>query len=180
MMHGLLLLLYAAIVRGMSVKAPPMRVVVTGAGGSVGFHVVKKLIRSKTFEPVALIRASDRKGKKALQQLGLSPSQIVQADITDRSSLKGAFKGATKCIMCTSATPKMKLWARFISFLLRLFGIKRQASTSELYYPKVRIGPPGKHPFVLFHPQAHQPRCFSTNHYRGKNRSSSISLAKKM
>jgi len=143
-MRWIFLSAVVVVVHGLTAtKAPPLRVVVTGAAGSVGFHVVQKLVRSKTFEPIALIRQGDRKGSKALEKLGLAPSQIVRADITDKSSLKGVFRGAKKVIMCTSATPRMKLWARLLTFVLRLFGIKRPASINDLYYPR------GQEPFLV-------------------------------
>ena len=68
----------------------PTKVVVTGAGSSVGYLCFKKLLsRRKAFSPVGLVR--DKKGYNELLKLGATPDQIRIGDITNKESLKGVF-----------------------------------------------------------------------------------------
>jgi NAD(P)H-binding len=113
---------------------PQYKVVVTGASTSVGYLVFKKLLKSKTFVPVGLVR--DRQGYRELKKLGADDSQIKIGDITKRDSLQGVFDDAKKVVLCTSARPKKKFWYRIISFLLKLIGKERPPKTSDMYYPK--------------------------------------------
>ena len=118
-----------------SLSSPaPMKVVVTGASTSVGYLVFKKLIRSKNFQTVGLVR--DKFGFRELKKLGVGDDQIRIGDITNRDTLRGVFDDASKVIMCTSARPKKKFWFRFLNFLLRLIGRSRLPHANDLYYPK--------------------------------------------
>ena len=121
------------ICNGFSSRAP-IKVVITGASTSVGYLVFKKLLKSKAFLPVGLVR--DKNGMKELKKLGVADDQIRIGDITDRDTLTGVFDGATKVVMCTSARPKKTFWFIFTNFLLRLIGRDRSPSASDLYYPK--------------------------------------------
>ena len=112
----------------------PVKVVVTGASTSVGYLVFKKLLRSKNFLTVGLVR--DKHGFHELKKLGVADDQIRIGDITDRSTMAGVFDDASKVIMCTSARPKKKFWFRVINFLLRLIGRDRPPQATDLYYPK--------------------------------------------
>lgn len=111
----------------------PVRVVVTGASTSVGYLVFKKLLKSKTFFPVGLVR--DKAGCRELKRLGVGEEQIRIGDITDRTTLKGVFDGANKVVLCTSARPRKTWWFRIVNFLLKLIGRDRPATGKDLYYP---------------------------------------------
>eukprot|EP01041_Mallomonas_annulata_P011168 gene11168-23336_t len=115
-------------------KKAPTKVVVTGAGSSVGYYVFKKLLKSKSFTPVGLVR--DKNGEKQLIKLGAQPEQIFRVDITNKNSLKGVFDGASKAILCTSARPKKRLTFRIKSFFARIFGKTLSAKDKNLYYAK--------------------------------------------
>ena len=112
----------------------PVKVVVTGASTSVGYLVFKKLLKSKNFLPVGLVR--DKHGAKELRKLGVADDQIRIGDITQRDALTGVFDGVSKVVMCTSARPEKKFWFRIINFLLRLIGRDRPPQAMDLYYPK--------------------------------------------
>lgn len=112
----------------------PVKVVVTGASTSVGYLVFKKLLKSKNFLTVGLVR--DKLGFKELKKLGVGDDQIRIGDITNRDTLTGVFDDASKVIMCTSARPKKKFWFRFINFFLRFIGRDRPPQATDLYYPK--------------------------------------------
>ena len=129
----LFVVLSIASVQGFSAKAP-IKVVVTGAGTSVGYLVFKKLIKSKTFMPVGLVR--DKRSSQELKKLGVPEDQIRIGDITDRTTLKGLFDGANKVVLCTSARPLKKWWFYILSFFLKLIGKERPAKGTELYYKK--------------------------------------------
>jgi hypothetical protein len=112
----------------------PTRVVVTGASTSVGYLVFKKLLKSKNFQPVGLVR--DKHGFNELKKLGVDDDQIRIGDITNKNTLRGVFDKATKVVMCTSARPKKKFWFRIINFLLKLIKRDRPPQATDLYYPK--------------------------------------------
>ena len=112
----------------------PVKVVITGASTSVGFLVFKKLLKSKNFFPIGLVR--DKHGHKELKKLGVSDDQIKIGDITNRETLDGVFDGVSKVVMCTSARPKKKFWFRIINLLLRLIGRDQPPQATDLYYPK--------------------------------------------
>ena len=130
----LLLHLIVHRIDGFSATRPPLKVVVTGASTSVGYLVFKKLLKSKSFYPVGLVR--DRKGYKELKKLGVGDDQIRIGDITKRETMANVFDEANKVVMCTSARPKKKLWFIIINLILKLFGKERAPQTSDLYYPK--------------------------------------------
>lgn len=124
------------LVTSSSISRPtrPVKVVVTGAGNSVGFHVFKKLLAKKSILPIGLVR--DRPSFDRLVKLGADPSQIKIGDITDKASLKGVFDGVNKAVLCTTARPKSMLGYRFKNFFRKLVGRDRPPTTSELYYKK--------------------------------------------
>lgn len=122
-----------SLIESLSTRAP-VKVVVTGASTSVGYLVFKKLLRSKNFLTVGLVR--DKLGFKELKKLGVGDDQIRIGDITNRDTLTGVFDDVSKVIMCTSARPKKKFWFRFFNFFLRLIGRDRPPQATDLYYPK--------------------------------------------
>ena len=133
-LHAFVALEFVALqVSALSAK-PQYKVVVTGASNSVGYLVFKRLLKSKTFLPVGLVR--DKKGYRELKKLGADDNQIKIGDITKRDTLHGVFNDAKKVILCTTAQPKKKFWFNIISFLLRFIGKDRPPKTSDLYYPK--------------------------------------------
>lgn len=67
-----------------------MKVLVTGAGGFVGYEVVKNL-RSKGFDVRGLIR--NPKQKEKLEKLG---AEVILGDITDEKTINDAVKGVSK------------------------------------------------------------------------------------
>ena len=139
------LLSYKTVVRAMVLKMTATttltRVVVTGAGSSVGYECMRKLLkRNKQFYPIGLVR--DVKGVKALQSIGCAVDQIVVGDIVVKDTIKDLFVNCDKAILCTSASLKKKLWFRFRSWLhslllfLRIAKKSLTASPSDLYYPR--------------------------------------------
>jgi NAD(P)H-binding len=129
----LLLLRILTVTESLSTRAP-VKVVVTGASTSVGYLVFKKLLRSKNFFTIGLVR--DRIGFNELKKLGVGDDQIRIGDITNRDTLTGIFDEASKVIMCTSARPKKKFWFRIMNFFLRLIGRERIPQAADLYYPR--------------------------------------------
>ena len=129
----LVLLGILAVTESLSTRAP-VKVVVTGASTSVGYLVFKKLLRSKNFFTIGLVR--DRIGFNELKKLGVGDDQIRIGDITNRDTLTGIFDEASKVIMCTSARPKKKFWFRIMNFFLRLIGRERVPQAADLYYPR--------------------------------------------
>lgn len=83
------------------------KVVVTGAGSSVGYHVFKKLLNKKNFYPIGLVR--DQNDLQKLVKLGANIDQIRVGDICKKETLRGQFDGAEKCILCTSAKPRFDM-----------------------------------------------------------------------
>jgi NAD(P)H-binding len=129
----LVLLGILTVTESLSTRAP-VKVVVTGASTSVGYLVFKKLLRSKNFFTIGLVR--DRIGFNELKKLGVGDDQIRIGDITNRDTLTGIFDEASKVIMCTSARPKKKFWFRIMNFFLRLIGRERIPQAADLYYPR--------------------------------------------
>lgn len=110
------------------------KVVVTGASGSVGLLLFKKLLKKKQFYPIALVR--DNQSAKELEKLGAQSNQIVIGDIRDKSSISTLFKDANKVVLCTSAKPKKRLSFKIKKSLLSLVGQKIKPETNDLYYSK--------------------------------------------
>ena len=132
-MQILVLLGILTVTESLSTRAP-VKVVVTGASTSVGYLVFKKLLRSKNFFTIGLVR--DRIGFNELKKLGVGDDQIRIGDITNRDTLTGIFDEASKVIMCTSARPKKKFWFRIMNFFLKLIGRERIPQAADLYYPR--------------------------------------------
>jgi hypothetical protein len=142
----LLLLALLASNDALSTKSPT-KVVIAGAGSSVGFLTFKKLMRRRKFSPIALV--SNDKEYKALKKLGASDEQIKICDITQKSTLKGLFSGADKVVICSTAAPKKRLGFRIKNFLRGLkfwtpkVGRKKAPAASDMYYEK------GKRPYEV-------------------------------
>lgn len=114
----------------------PTRVVVTGAGSSVGLALFKKLVaKTGKFEPIALVRTEQAR-RELLALPGVTPAQVRVGDITDKESIHGLFQGATKAVLCTSATPARSLGYRVKNFFRSLAGRTRAPRLAELSYPK--------------------------------------------
>lgn len=111
------------------------RVVVTGAGSSVGLLVFKKLLRRK-YPVVGLVR--DKRGEESLKKLGATPDQIKIGDITKKETLAGVFTGANKAILCTSTRPQKKLSFRIKNFIksIILRQPKEKPQATDLYFKK--------------------------------------------
>ena len=77
-----------------------MGILVTGATGNVGAHVVTELLRRGRD-----VRAFTRDPARAAQRLG-SGSEIVQGDFTDRASLRRAMSGYSLLVLSSSNHPK--------------------------------------------------------------------------
>ena len=74
-------------------------IVITGAAGKLGQHVVASLLQSV---PAANIIAAVRNPAKAAD-LAAKGVQVRQADYNDGASLDSAFKGATKILLISSS-----------------------------------------------------------------------------
>lgn len=115
--------------------ASPTRVLVTGAGSSVGMEVFKKLLKAPSkFTPYGLVR--NAKDAKVLITLGAAAEQIVIGDITDRSSINGMFEGIDKAVLCTTARPQKSTVFRVKQFFRSLVGKKRAPRVDELFYSR--------------------------------------------
>lgn len=112
----------------------PVKVVIAGAGSSVGFLVFQKLLKSQEFYPVGLVR--DKAGFDALKRLKVNDDQIRICDITVRDSLQGVFDGAGKAVICTTSTPKKRLRYKIKSVFRWMVGRGRPPRVDELYYDK--------------------------------------------
>ena len=112
----------------------PRKVVVTGAGSSVGYDVFKKLLKRKTFSPIGVVR--DKKGYNELVRLGAKPEQVKIADITNREQLRGVFQGASKVVLCTSAQPHKRFRYRAKNFIRSLVGKSRSPRPNDLKYER--------------------------------------------
>ena len=112
----------------------PTRVLVTGAGSSLGTQVFKKLNKRKSFEPIGLVM--DKGEYQNLIKVGAKPEQIKIADITKRDTLKGVFEGVSKVVLCTSAQPKPRLRFRIKNVFRGLIGKARSPKPKDLKYQK--------------------------------------------
>ena len=74
-------------------------IVITGAAGNLGHHVIASLLQSV---PAANIIAAVRTPAKAAD-LAAKGVQVRQADYNDGASLDSAFKGATKILLISSS-----------------------------------------------------------------------------
>ena len=110
------------------------KVIVSGAAGRTGSLVFKKLLESDDFSPVGIIRRL-KSGKKLTKQLSLKPEQLVQADVTDTTSLAKAIidTGAQNYVLCTSAVPKIKIWSLVKVILGKIIG---KQFRPEFYFEK--------------------------------------------
>lgn len=95
-----------------------MRVVVSGAGGKTGSLVYNKLVDTKQFEVVGLVRNLHTSRK--LSEHGT----VLEVDTTDATKVESAFQGADLAVLCTSAVPKINRWSLVKVIVLRLFGRK--------------------------------------------------------
>lgn len=122
---------------------PATRVVVTGAGNSVGKFLFQKLVaKQPRFYPVALVR-NKQDARELLSLPGVTAEQVRIGDITDKSSIHGLFEGAQKAVLCTSATPKRSLGYKIKNFFRSIVGKQRPCRIEELYYP------PGQSPYFV-------------------------------
>lgn len=135
MLLFIILVVLSAQVQVHGLTSPPKRVLVTGAGSSVGLEVFKKLLKAPTkFVPHGLVRTA--KDAQVLIKLGARAEQICIGDITDRSSIKGLFDGIDKCVLCTTARPKKSTMFRIKQFFRSLVGKKRAPRVEELSYTR--------------------------------------------
>ncbi|MCG9682746.1 SDR family oxidoreductase [Vibrio sp. Isolate23] len=74
------------------------KVLVVGATGYLGTHIVKQLLEQKR-DFIALAR-----NKKKLIEIGLSESQIVEAQVTKPEQLEGICRGVDVVISCLGIT----------------------------------------------------------------------------
>lgn len=116
-------------------QKPVTKVIITGASNSVGLSVFKKLLKKKSFYPIALVRS--KKGYNALLKLGADPTQVKIFDICNKETLTGdLFEGATKAVLCTSSKPKKRF--RFIikDFFRKItFRKQNPPNGTDFYYP---------------------------------------------
>jgi hypothetical protein len=118
-------------------KPTTKKVVIAGAGSSVGYLVFKKILqRHEEFYPVGLVK--DRRGYNALRKLGAGPDQIRICDITMPDTLRGAFNGSEKAVICTSAVPKKTLQYKICNTLRWIAGKARPPLSHDLYYKRHR------------------------------------------
>ena len=66
-------------------------------------------------------------------KLGAKNEQILVNDITDVSELEKSFNGVDTVILCSSATPKIKIWSLIKLFIFKIFG---KSLKPEFYFPK--------------------------------------------
>ncbi|KAG5184320.1 hypothetical protein JKP88DRAFT_198712 [Tribonema minus] len=105
------------------------KVVVTGAGGKTGSLVFKKLLERPGYEPVGLVR-TEKSAKKLRKFLGadLAPSaQIALGNVNDAAALDGVMAGADAVVLCSSATPKIRLLSLLLVLLNPLRKLLRLA-----------------------------------------------------
>ena len=106
-----------------------MKVVVTGAAGRTGKLVLQKLLSLKDlYEPLAVVR-TEKSAKQLRKKVpDLSADQVVVYNITSSSNKNpNPLKSYDKLVICTSATPKLKLWSLIKLFFLKLIGRARNA-----------------------------------------------------
>eukprot|EP00933_Yihiella_yeosuensis_P004749 TRINITY_DN109158_c0_g1_i1.p1 TRINITY_DN109158_c0_g1~~TRINITY_DN109158_c0_g1_i1.p1 ORF type:complete len:333 (+),score=72.69 TRINITY_DN109158_c0_g1_i1:34-999(+) len=100
------------------------RILVTGAGGRTGSHVVDKLSKAGRYDVRALVHSEKSKAALLKKVEMLNPRNVFVADIESKDSIAAAFAGVSAVIVVTSAVPKLKLWS-LIPFLFgKLFGRK--------------------------------------------------------
>lgn len=104
----LLLLLCAACDHALPTSRT--KVAVVGAGRSAGFELVKKLLRKRQFEVIAVVRSE--RGADQLRSIGLTSEQIRVADVADKRAVRDALQGADKVVYCVSSTARKSLSSR--------------------------------------------------------------------
>lgn len=98
------------------------KVVVTGAGGRTGKLVLQKLLALKDqFQPLAIVRTEKSAKQLQKQVKGLTADQVLVYDVTTNGA-KNPLENSDKLIICTSATPKIKIWSIIKLFFLKLIG----------------------------------------------------------
>src|SRR3954453_16425634 len=101
----------------------PMTILVTGATGTVGRHVVEQLVKRG-----ANVRALVRDPAKANFPAGV---QIAQGDLLDVDSLRSAFSGASTLFLLNAVTPD-----EFTQALIAL-NMAREAGIERIFYLSV-------------------------------------------
>jgi len=81
----------------------PRNILVTGAGGQTGRIVLKKLLDRPEFSVKGVVRTEVSKQK--LSTDGVSPSNILIADVCDPVDIEQCCQGMDALIICTSAVP---------------------------------------------------------------------------
>lgn len=127
----ILSILLLSILYGSSINAE-RRVIITGAGGRTGSIVFKKLLESKIFTPIGIVRTK-KSSKQLLKKGGGTESNVKIADITDVTALENAFIGADSLILCTSAVPQINYLSLLKVFILKLF--RKTARPSFRFIP---------------------------------------------
>lgn len=99
-----------------------IKVVVTGAGGRTGKLVLQKLLAlTDQFEPLALVRTEKSAKQLKKQVQGLTDDQVAVYDVT-KNDARNPLENYDKLVICTSATPKIKIWSIIKLFFLKLIG----------------------------------------------------------
>ena len=116
-------------------QKPVTKVVITGASNSEGLAVFKKLLKKKSYYPIALVR--NKKGYNALMKLGADPNQVKIFDICNKETLtEDLFEGATKAVLCTSSHPKKTFTCTIKDFFRKItFRQEKPRNGTDFYYP---------------------------------------------
>eukprot|EP01039_Chlorochromonas_danica_P006171 gene6171-6799_t len=108
------------------------KVIVTGAAGRTGRLVFKKLLSSPYYTPLGIVRTKGSQ-EKLLKEAGGDRDQVIVSDITSSQDLQALFQGADSVILCTSATPKIKILSLIKVMLLKVIG---QSGRPEFTFPE--------------------------------------------
>jgi uncharacterized protein YbjT (DUF2867 family) len=127
-----LVFLVVSAITVLSNEIAKKRIVVTGAGGRTGSLVFKKLLTSKSFYPIGVVRSES--SRKSLKKIGATDEQIVVEDVTNPTNLDSVMTGAHAVILCTSAKPKIKILSLLKVFIWKIFG---KTARPEFSFPSL-------------------------------------------
>lgn len=92
---------------GLLARGGALKVLVTGAGGRTGSLVFSALKQQADITPLGLARSN--KAVRTLKKAGATEAEIVQADVSDLTSLKAAMEGCDGVVLCTSVSREPSL-----------------------------------------------------------------------
>ncbi|KAL3900173.1 MAG: hypothetical protein SGPRY_012511, partial [Prymnesium sp.] len=134
---------------GLLARGGALKVLVTGAGGRTGSLVFSALKQQADITPLGLARSN--KAVRTLKKAGATEAEIVQADVSDLTSLKAAMEGCDGVVLCTSVSREPSL-THLLGNCAAVPKIRPLSIVKVLFKKAIRSSDPGR-PLFNFAPE---------------------------